>query len=92
MTKTFITSALALSFIAGTAMAQPPGGPGGPPRAQVPTDKAGNILKANWIKAGRPAQFFDMLDANKDGKLSPAEMQAARGAGGGRGPGGGRPQ
>src|SRR5712671_796343 len=101
MKKTILASALALTCACGTAMAQPPAPPaaGAPAAPGAPgggqgrgggmatmQDKDGNITKDAWVKAGRPADRFDMIDANKDGKISPAEFQALRGQGG---PGGG---
>jgi hypothetical protein len=43
------------------------------------TDGDGAVSKAEWTAAGRPAERFAMVDANKDGKVT-AEMEAAMAA------------
>lgn len=60
---------------------------GGAAQAQMPA--AGDIIKAwdkdgdgavskdEWVAAGRPAERFDMVDANHDGKVTAAELEAA---------------
>ena len=40
----------------------------------------GGVDKAEWTGAGRPAERFDMVDANKDGKITAAELEAAMAA------------
>jgi Ca2+-binding EF-hand superfamily protein len=42
-------------------------------------DKNGDgvVDKAEWVAAGRPAERFDMVDANKDGKITADELAAA---------------
>lgn len=44
------------------------------------TDGDGAVSKAEWTAAGRPAERFDTVDANKDGKVTAAEMEAAMAA------------
>jgi Ca2+-binding EF-hand superfamily protein len=44
------------------------------------TDGDGAVSKAEWTAAGRPAERFAMVDANKDGKVTAAEMEAAMAA------------
>jgi Ca2+-binding EF-hand superfamily protein len=56
---------------------------------QWDTDKDGFVSKAEWIAAGRPAERFDAVDTNKDGKISADELDKAMAAmrshpGGGR--------
>lgn len=55
-----------------------------PPPAELikrwDTDGDGAVSKAEWTAAGRPAERFDMIDANKDGKVTAAEMEAAMAA------------
>lgn len=43
-------------------------------------DGDGAISKAEWTAAGRPAERFDAVDANKDGKVTAAELEAAMAA------------
>ena len=37
----------------------------------------GAVSKDEWTAAGRPAERFDAVDANKDGKITAAELEAA---------------
>lgn len=60
---------------------------GGAARAQMPSpadiikawDKNGDgaVDKQEWVAAGRPAERFDLVDANHDGKVTAEELQAA---------------
>ena len=43
-------------------------------------DGDGAVSKAEWIAAGRPAERFDAVDANRDGKVTAAELEAAMAA------------
>ncbi len=43
-------------------------------------DGDGAVSKAEWIAAGRPGERFDAVDANKDGKVTAAELEAAMAA------------
>ena len=43
-------------------------------------DGDGAVSKDEWTAAGRPAERFDMVDANKDGKVTAAELEAAMAA------------
>lgn len=43
-------------------------------------DGDGAVSKDEWIAAGRPAERFDVVDANKDGKISVEELTAAMAA------------
>jgi len=96
--------ALALLALPALALAQPPAGGGGPPRApqtpeqveasfkQMDANKDGSISKDEWTAAGRREQGFARFDANTDGKITLDEMKTAAAsfaAGGGGGPGGG---
>jgi len=101
--KTFVP-ALVLLALPALALAQPPAGGGGPPRApqtpeqveasfkQMDTNKDGSISKEEWTAAGRREQGFTRFDANGDGKITLDEMKAAAArapaGGGGGGPGG----
>jgi len=42
-------------------------------------DKNGDgvVDKDEWVAAGRPAERFDMVDANHDGKVTAEELTAA---------------
>jgi hypothetical protein len=44
---------------------------------QWDTNKDGAVDKAEWTAAGRPAERFDAVDANKDGKITAEELAAA---------------
>ena len=50
--------------------------------AALPWRKNGDgaVDKAEWTAAGRPAERFDPVDANKDGKITAAELEAAMAA------------
>lgn len=60
---------------------------GGAAHAQMPAaadlikawDKNGDgvVDKDEWVAAGRKAERFDLVDANKDGKITADELQAA---------------
>jgi len=43
-------------------------------------DGDGAVSKEEWVAAGRPAERFDAVDANKDGKITAAELEAAMAA------------
>ncbi len=43
-------------------------------------DGDGAVSKEEWVAAGRPAERFDAVDANKDGKVTAAELEAAMAA------------
>lgn len=73
MRTLLITAALVAT--AGAAAAQMPA-----PADIVKTwdkDGDGAVSRAEWLAAGRPAERFDLVDADKDGKVTPAEMEAA---------------
>jgi hypothetical protein len=91
MRLVILSAAAALLITAGSAAAQAPapasgGAPAGPmPSAadilkQWDTDKDGTISKAEWVAAGRPAERFDAVDTNKDGKISADELDKAMAA------------
>lgn len=74
----FAATAAALLSGAGAAYAQMPA----PADLVKAWDKDGDgaISKAEWTAAGRPAERFDAVDANKDGKVTAAELEAAMAA------------
>ncbi|MBI1200314.1 MAG: EF-hand domain-containing protein [Phenylobacterium sp.] len=37
----------------------------------------GAVSKDEWVAAGRPAERFALVDANHDGKVTAAELEAA---------------
>ena len=41
------------------------------------SDGDGAVSKAEWVAAGRPAERFDVVDADHDGKVPTAELEAA---------------
>lgn len=75
--RTFIFAAAAAAVLglAGAASAQMPN----PADVIKGMDKDNDsaISKEEWAAAGRPAERFDRVDANKDGKISQAELEAA---------------
>lgn len=40
----------------------------------------GGVSKDEWVAAGRPAERFDVVDADKDGKITAPELEAAMAA------------
>lgn len=74
----FTAAAAALLASAGAAVAQMPA----PADIIKNWDKNGDgaVDKAEWTAAGRPAERFDAVDANKDGKVTAAELDAAMAA------------
>ena len=70
--------AAALLASAGAASAQAPA-----PADMIKNwDKNGDgaVDRAEWTAAGRPAERFDMVDANKNGKVTAEELAAAMAA------------
>lgn len=72
-------AALALGLLtAGSAFAQMP------PAADIlkawDKDGDGVVNREEWVAAGRPAERFALVDANKDGKVTAAELEAAMAA------------
>jgi Ca2+-binding EF-hand superfamily protein len=67
-------AATALLAAAGSAAAQPPAAD---IIKQWDTNKDGVVDKAEWTAAGRPAERFELVDANKDGKVTADELAAA---------------
>jgi len=77
-TVIFAAAAAALLASAGAASAQAPD-----PAAIIKNwDKNGDgsVSKEEWVAAGRPAERFDAVDANKDGKVTAEELAAAMAA------------
>ena len=75
--RTLILAA-ALLASAGAASAQAPA-----PADMIKNwDKNGDgaVDRAEWTAAGRPAERFDIVDANKDGKVTAEELAAAMAA------------
>ncbi len=80
MRKTIFAAAAATALLAGAGAAY----------AQMPApadiiknwDKNGDgaVDKAEWTAAGRPAERFDAVDADKNGKITAAELEAAMAA------------
>ena len=68
-------SAAALLASAGAASAQMPA----PTDIIKAWDKDGDgaVSKDEWVAAGRPAERFDIVDANHDGKITVDELTAA---------------
>ena len=75
--RTFVIAA-ALAAMAAPALAQLPA----PADIVKQWDKDGDgaVSKEEWTAAGRPAERFDAVDANKDGKVTAAELEAAMAA------------
>jgi Ca2+-binding EF-hand superfamily protein len=81
------TTAAALLIGADFASAQAPApapGAATPSAADIlkqwDTNKDGTVSKDEWTAAGRPAERFDMVDANKDGKITAEELATAMAA------------
>ena len=74
MRKLLIVAA-SLAALAGPAVAQMPA----PAEIVKNWDKDGDgaVSKDEWIAAGRPAERFELVDANKDGKVSVEELENA---------------
>ena len=74
----FAAAAAAAIAAAGAAQAQMPA----PADLIKAWDKDGDgaVSKPEWVAAGRPAERFDAVDGNKDGKVTAAELEAAMAA------------
>jgi len=77
--RLLILAAAAAALLAGA------GGAAAQPSAadiikQWDTNKDGVVDKAEWVAAGRPAERFDVVDANHDGKITAEELAAAMAA------------
>lgn len=74
----FAAAAAVAVAAAGVAQAQMPA----PADLIKNWDKNGDgaVDKGEWTAAGRPAERFDAVDANKDGKITAAELEAAMAA------------
>ena len=77
-TLIFAAAATALLAGAGVASAQAPD----PATIVKNWDKNGDgsVSKDEWVAAGRPAERFDAVDANHDGKVTAEELAAAMAA------------
>ena len=75
-------SAAAMLASAGAATAQQPQQMPSPADIIKQWDKDGDgaVSKDEWVAAGRPAERFDVVDTNKDGKISVEELAAAMAA------------
>ena len=70
-----ILVAIGIAAVAVPAFAQMP-----PPADIVKAwdkDGDGAVSKEEWVAAGRPEERFAMVDANKDGKVTVDELEAA---------------
>lgn len=73
-----LATTAAILAVAGAASAQMPA-----PADMIKNwDKNGDgaVTKDEWAAAGRPAERFDIVDADKDGKITAAELEAAMAA------------
>ncbi|MCR5878770.1 EF-hand domain-containing protein [Phenylobacterium sp. J367] len=73
--RKILIAALGLAALAGSAAAQMPA----PADIVKAWDKDGDgaVSKEEWVAAGRPEARFAMVDANKDGKVTAEELDAA---------------
>ncbi|MET3664770.1 EF-hand domain-containing protein [Caulobacter sp. 1776] len=86
MRRTLLVALASLTTLAGTTALAQEGPPPGPPR-QMPAPEDvfkrwdanadGVVDKAEWTGAGRPEERFAMIDADKDGKITLAELKTA---------------
>lgn len=72
----FATAALALVTVAGAGAAQPPGGQ--PPNPDTDRDGKVTLSEFKAMDGQRQTRMFTRMDANKDGRITAAEMDAAR--------------
>ena len=77
MRALIMISALASLTLAGTASAQMAMPDPSAVLARFDTNQDGSISKDEWTAAGRPAERFDIVDADHDGKVSVAELTQA---------------
>ena len=77
-TLIFAAAAAAVLAGAGSALAQMPA----PADIVKAWDKDGDgaVSKEEWVAAGRPAERFDIVDADHNGKVTVAELEAAMAA------------
>lgn len=79
MRKRIVLATVAATLaVAGAASAQMPA-----PADMIKNwDKNGDgaVTKDEWAAAGRPAERFDIVDADKDGKITAPELEAAMAA------------
>lgn len=78
--RKLVFAAVTAALLAGASVAQ----------AQMPApadlvrawdkDGDGAVSKAEWTAAGRPAERFDAVDGDKNGKVTAAELEAAMAA------------
>jgi Ca2+-binding EF-hand superfamily protein len=67
--------AAALAAFASPALAQMPSAAEFLKR--IDTNADGSISRDEWTAAGRPAERFDLVDREQDGKITIAELEAA---------------
>lgn len=78
MLRTLLAAA-AVAALSSAAQAQAPGGPGGPPpNPDTNHDSKVTFDEFKAMESQRQARMFARMDANKDGKITTAEMTAAR--------------
>ena len=78
MRNVIIIAAAAFMAAAGVASAQAPAAADIIKNWDKNAD--GAVSKDEWVAAGRPAERFDAVDANKDGKITAEELEAAMAA------------
>lgn len=89
----FFLTAAGLAVAQTPPLAPPPGGPGGygPGRAMMRADANGDGVITRQEAIDEATKRFDRMDANHDGKLDAAELQAMGGRGRGMRGGGDMP-
>lgn len=79
--RTLILAASAAALLAAPLLAPATASAQAPDPATIIKnwDKNGDgaVSKDEWVAAGRPAERFDMVDANHDGKITAEELTAA---------------
>jgi hypothetical protein len=76
-----LLAAASLTAAASPALAAGPSGPMPDPATAVremDANKDGGVSKQEWVDTDHRAEAFDAIDSNKDGKLTVAEITAAR--------------